>query len=121
MFNLSDLLKKEISCQLLSLPIKIGPIPPIQLPLNKPKAIQVSNVYWSSVPKNNDSRFKIEGNLTNYCGKQLDMNRNYKFEISFRIIREDPNNMKSWKIDEKSIRIAQSRDPWIRILEIDPF
>ncbi|MGZ3788237.1 MAG: hypothetical protein ACXVLQ_06915 [Bacteriovorax sp.] len=124
MFNLSDLLKKEVGCQMLGLPIRIGPIPPIQFPIHKPKAFQVNNVYWSEIPRSNKGRFKIKGSLTNYCDNQvldLKLNRDYKFEISFTINRTNVKDLSNWVIDEKSIKINQIQEPWIRILEVNPF
>jgi hypothetical protein len=117
MFNLSELLKKEVACKLIGIPIQIGPIPPILIGVNKPYAFQVSNVYWSAIPKNNDGIFKIKGSLTNFCDKDLiGINHNTKFEISFLLNHTDDINQINWSIDEKSISIKQIQDPWISIL-----
>lgn len=124
MFNLSDLLKKQVGCQMIGLPISIGPIPPILIPIKKPTALLVHNIFWEEIPRKNNGTFKIKGNLTSYCDYQkpeLKINRNFKFEISFHINRSNLDDLNKWSIEEKTIAINQIQEPWIRILELGPF
>jgi hypothetical protein len=123
MFNLSDLLKKEIACRIIGLPISIGPLPPIGIPIKRPTSFLVHNVYWEEIPQKSGGRFKIKGSLTSYCDSQkpeLKINRNHKFEISFTMTMNHSylNDLSKWSIDEKTIKIHQIREPWIRLLEL---
>ena len=120
MINISEFLKKQVSCELFGLPIKIGSLPPIAIPIKRPNAFLVNNVYWSEMPRRNNGVFKIKGSLTNYCDKEelnLNLNRNYKFEIAFTINHTDDKNIENWSINENSIKIMQIEEPWLRILE----
>jgi hypothetical protein len=120
MFNLSGLLKKEIGCQMIGLPIVIGPIPPIGFSIKDPKALMVHNVYWEEIPEKSNGKFKIKGSLTSYCGKEnseLKINRNHKFTISFKIKDTYSADLNKWIIDEKTIKITQTKEPWIRLLD----
>jgi hypothetical protein len=114
--DLSSIYQREVHCEVLTLPIPIGPLPDIELITKTPKGSVFHNIHWEKMKERGDYYdVKITGNVSNTCEYKNQSglrNNNFQLSISFRI-----NKVNGLLIyDPSTLEMNQFKNPWWKLI-----
>ncbi len=118
--DISAQFRASIKCPGFHLPIPIGGLPDLGVPLEKPRGATYNNLFWEDIDVDaTEQEYEVKGSIAATCQERATIftnNKDYKIRISFDAKKKDGK----WFVDENKIRIEQKYEPWWKFI-ILPF
>lgn len=117
--DLTQQIRDAIRCVAVTLPISIGPIPPISIPSRRPYGVLLHNLHWRDIDDHSSSTsFEIRGTITMDCDKKgiKKAESDYELRIRFTAAKKKTESGLKWTYNPESLQITQARDSWLGIL-----
>ncbi len=112
--------KRAIKCPGFHLPIPIGGLPDLGVPLEKPRGAIYNNLFWEDIDVDErEQEYEVKGSIAANCQERSTIftsNKDYKIRVSFDVRKRDGK----WFVDENRIRIEQKYEPWWKFIVL-PF
>lgn len=116
--DLSKEYRKIAFCPVFTVPVPILPLPDIQVSTEKPLGSVIHNLHWTKFNTSGKSaKLKVVGNISHKCKDSeknvLFRSQDFSVELEFTLNQDSSGK---WILDQKSIDISQTKNPWWKLI-----